>query len=78
MPVYSMKNIETDEVFEVTMSNAAREAYLIENPQIKQVFLKFPGYVDPVTVGVKRIDDNFRDVLKKAQSAHYGSTINIR
>lgn len=76
MPVYSMRNNKTQEEFEITLKFSELENYLTENPDIKQIFTKFPGTVDPVRVGVKRVDDNFRDVLKKAKNAHKHNTVN--
>ena len=49
--------------------------YLDQNTHFQQIFTKFPGVVDPVTVGVRRTDNSFRDVLSKAKSAHKNSTI---
>jgi hypothetical protein len=76
MPTYSFRNNDTDEEFEQFMSNSDRELYLRDNPNIVQIFKKFPGVVDSVRIGVRRPDDNFRDVLKKAKNAHKYNTIN--
>lgn len=75
MPTYSFRNKETLEEFEQTMSNSDRELFLTENPHIQQIFKVFPGVVDSVRIGVRRPDDNFRDVLKKAK-VHKNNTIN--
>jgi hypothetical protein len=76
MPTYSFRNNDTDDEFEKSMSNSERELFLASNPNIVQIFKKFPGVVDSVRVGVRRPDDNFRDVLKKAKNAHKYNTIN--
>lgn len=76
MPTYSFRNNDTNDEFEKTMSNSERELFLVANPSIVQIFKKFPGVVDSVRVGVRRPDDNFRDVLKKAKNAHKYNTIN--
>jgi len=78
MPVYSFRNIETDEVFEETMKIAELEVYLKENPSIKQIFTKFPGVVDSVRIGIRKPDRSFNDVLLKAKNAHKYSNINTR
>jgi hypothetical protein len=75
MPTYSFRDENTKEEFEKSMSNSDRELFLEENSHIKQIFKKFPGTVDSVRVGVRRPDDNFRDVLKKA-TVHKHNTIN--
>lgn len=76
MPSYSFLDENTLEEFEQIMSNSDRELFLEENPHIKQTFKRFPGIVDSVRIGVRRPDDNFRDVLKKAKNAHKYNTVN--
>ena len=76
MPTYSFRNENTLEEFEQIMSNSDRELFLEENTHIKQTFKKFPGVVYSVRIGVRRPDDNFRDVLKKAKNAHKYNTVN--
>jgi hypothetical protein len=75
MPTYSFRNNDTDEEFDLAMSNSERELYLKDNPNIIQIFKKFPGVVDSVRIGVRKPDDGFRDVLKKAKIHKY-NTIN--
>lgn len=75
MPVYSFKNTDTEEEFEATMRYSELEEYLKTNPHIKQIFTRFPGTVDPVRIGIRKPDDSFRDVLKKAK-VHKHNTIN--
>jgi hypothetical protein len=76
MPTYSFRNNDTLDEFEKTMSNSERELFLANNPNIVQIFKKFPGVVDSVRIGVRRPDENFRDVLKRAKNAHKYNTIN--
>lgn len=75
MPTYSFRNNETNEEFERVMTNSERELFLQKNPHIIQIFKVFPGVVDPVRIGVRKPDANFRDVLKKAK-VHKHNTIN--
>lgn len=75
MPVYSIRNNQTQEEFEVTMKYSELAEYLQQNPDFQQIFTKFPGVVDPVRVGVRKTDNSFRDVLSKAKTAHKHSTI---
>lgn len=75
MPIYSMRNNQTQEEFEVNMKYSELSEYLKSNPHIQQIFTKFPGMVDPVRVGIRKPDDGFRDVLKKAK-IHKHNTIN--
>jgi len=77
MPVYSIRNNETDDLFEVNMKYSEFTEYLEENPHLQQVFTRFPGVVDPISVGARKTDSSFRDVLSKAKSAHIHSTIDF-
>ena len=76
MPIYSIKNNETDEIFEMNVKFSELEAYLSDNPTHKQVFTRFPGVVDPTRAGKKKPDDGFRDVLREVKSHHKKNVIN--
>ena len=75
MPVYSFRDTDTHEEFEATMRYSELEEYLKTNSHIKQIFTRFPGTVDSVRIGIRKPDDNFRDVLKKAK-VHKHNKIN--
>jgi hypothetical protein len=75
MPIYSVRDNTTNEEFEVNMKFSELESYLKENPHLQQIFNKFPALGDPVRLGLKKPDDGFRDVLKKAK-IHKHNTIN--
>lgn len=75
MPIYSIRNNQTQEEFDVTMKYSELTEYLTNNPHVQQIFTKFPGLVDPVSVGARKTDSSFRDVLSKAKSAHKHSNI---
>jgi hypothetical protein len=76
MPIYSFRNNDTNDEFEKTMSNSERELFLANNPNIVQIFTKFPGVVDPVRVGLRKPDDGFRDVLRNVKHHHKKDSIN--
>lgn len=76
MPVYSMKNTETQEEFEVTLKYTDLEQYLNDNTNIKQIFKRFPGTGDPMRLGLKKPDDGFRDVLRTVAGHHKKNDIN--
>jgi len=78
MPNYSFRNNDTGEEFNDTMKISELEIFLKENPNIQQIFKRFPGVVDPVRIGVRKTDRSFNDVLHKAKDAHKHSTIDIR
>jgi len=64
MPTFSFKNKTTEEEISVFMSNAEREAFLVENPDWFQTITSAPALGDPVHLGVKRTDEAFNDALK--------------
>lgn len=77
MPTYTFRNNLTQQTETHILSLSQREQYLQENPDMIQVPAA-PSIGDSVRLGVRRIDDNFNDVLKKAKGAHRGSTIETR
>lgn len=77
MPVYSMRNTDTGEEFEINIPYIELEDYLKDNTNVKQIFNKFPGYGDPVRLGVRKHDSGFNEVLQKAKENHKYSTVNV-
>ena len=75
MPIYSIRDNTTNEEFEVTMKFSELENYLKDNPHLQQIFNRFPGLGDSVRLGIRKPDDGFRDVLRKAKIHKY-NTIN--
>ena len=69
-------NKDTDDVFEVNIKFTELEHYLKDNPNLIQVFNKFPGLGDPVRLGLRRPDDGFRDVLRNVKHHHKKNEIN--
>ena len=76
MPIYSMRNNETQEEFEVNLKYSDLEQYLQDNSQFTQIFTKFPGFGDSVRLGIRKPDDNFRDVLRNVRHHHKKDSIN--
>lgn len=77
MPTYTFRNKETLEEVTMILSLSEREKFLEEN----QNYIQVPPVVafgDSVRLGIRRIDDGFNDVLKKAKKAHRYSTIETR
>ena len=77
MPTYTLRNTETDEVYEEFMSMSELDAFLAENPKIIQVPGDAPGIISGYH---KKPDQGFRDVLRKikrdSQRGISRSTIN--
>jgi hypothetical protein len=77
MPTYTFINKETGEEQTHILTLSQRETFLADNPHMTQK-LSTPAFGDSVRLGIRRIDDNFNNVLKKAKSAHKYSTIETR
>lgn len=77
MPTYTFRNKETLEEVTEILSLAEREKFLEENPSYMQV-PPVVAFGDSVRLGVRRIDNGFNDVLKKAKAAHPLGTIQTR
>jgi len=73
MPMYSFKCNDCSEVFDVICSISNRDQQecpkcLSKNYESHHTSPLSVG--DPVRLGVRRIDDGFREVLSKVNSAH--------
>ena len=77
MPSYTFINKETNESMDRIMSIAERDAYLAENPHIKQA-LSAPPTGDSARMGVTKVSDGFNDILKHVKKSHLHSTIQTR
>ena len=76
MPIYSVMDTTTEEVFEVNMKFTEFEQYLKDNSHFKQAFTRFPAVGDSIRMGVRKPDDGFRDVLRNVQHHHKKDSIN--
>jgi hypothetical protein len=73
MPLYNLKNTETEEVFEKFMKISEMETFLSENPHVIQ------WHETPTSFSyndAKKPDSGFREVLQKIHSKHQGSKVN--
>lgn len=77
MPTYTFIDKKTGEETTLAMKIAELEQFRKDNPNLKQK-LTTPAFGDSVRLGIRRHDDNFNDVLKKAKNAHRHSTIETR
>lgn len=76
MPTYEFENKDTGEVSEDIMSISAKEAFLIANPHIQQIFTRAPPIGDIHRLGMKKPHDGFRDVLRNIKKLNPGSKVN--
>lgn len=65
MPTYNFRNKETGEEFEVTMKISELDSYKEANPQLTQFLTGAPPIGDSVRLGIKKLDNGFREVLQK-------------
>ena len=75
MPTYDFKYKGSEEVFTKVMKIAEREQYLKDNPDV-EVVLTAPTLIDPVRLGVRKIDNGFKEVLQKVHEKTAGSALN--
>jgi len=77
MPIYEFINNETGEQFEQIMSIADKEQYLQDNPSISQL-LDAPmiSMESQRFMGVKPIDQGWKDTLRKIHKRAPGSQLN--
>lgn len=74
MPLYSMKNIETEEVSEVWIKMADLDQWYLDNPNMRQNFTQL-NIGDPIRMGVTKRHSALTDKLKALKKAHKGSNI---
>jgi hypothetical protein len=68
MPVYTIRNNDTEEYTEVTMSYAQFKEFLQGNPEYSQVF-KMPATVSGRMSTHRMAGEGWQDVLKKVKKA---------
>lgn len=75
MPTYIFHNTKTDEQTTRIMKISEREQFLADNPHIVPV-LTAPVMIDPVRLGVRKIDNGFKEVIQKVHEKTAGSALN--
>ncbi len=76
MPIYTFKNLNTDEIEEHTLRISEYDKFKEDNPHLERYIDGSPGMSDPVRLGLKKPSDGFREVLRKIQKGSPGSKIN--
>ena len=73
MPTYSFRNKDTGEIHDEFMSIAAREQYLLDNPQLESIITSAPAFAgDHITI---KKDTGFKEVLQRIHSLTPGSQL---
>ena len=74
MPTYSFRNKNTGEIHDEVMRIAAREQYLLDNPQMESIITSAPAFAgDHITI---KKDTGFKEVLQKIHERTPGSQLN--
>lgn len=69
MPIYTFRDINTDEVFDIMMSLSDYDKYKEQHPHHERYIDSAPNIVSGVSISDKR-DDGFKEVLSKISEAH--------
>lgn len=78
MPVYSFRDLNTNETFDDSMSISAKEEYLKDNPHIVQeIFHSAIPQGDPFRLGIRKPDQGFKDILKNIKKTHKSTITNL-
>lgn len=65
MPTYTFKDNESGEIFDKTMKMSEKDIFLEQNSNLEIYIGQAPSVGDAVRLGVRKIDNGFREVLQK-------------
>ena len=74
MPTYTFLNTDTQEEFDIFLSMSKLDEYKKENPNLESV-IGAPAIGDSVRLGVRTIDNGFREVLSKIHNSQPKSNL---
>ena len=76
MPTYAFEDKNTGEQHEAFLSMSEREAYLADNPNLKQIITHVPHLSgDTVGLGLTKNDSGFNDMMKRIGDANPNSAV---
>jgi hypothetical protein len=79
MPIYSLKNKETQEIFEKIMKISDYELYMKENPNIERYYDTAPLFGDPIRLGIKKPPSDFqKNVIGRMKASIPQNTLHDR
>jgi len=67
MPVYTFKDLETDEIYDINLRMSELDEYKKENPNHERYFDEVPGLISG---SGQKVDGGFKEVLTKISEAH--------
>lgn len=74
MPIYTFRDTQTDEIFDIMMSISDLDLYKEQHPHHERYIDSAPSIVSGVSITGK-IDDGFKDVLSRISDAHPDSPL---
>jgi hypothetical protein len=74
MPTYTFRDLNTGEEFDLLMSWDEREKHLKDNQHLEPVICA-PMLGDSVRLGVRTVDNGFREVLSKIHNSQPKSNL---
>lgn len=72
MPVYTFRDVETNEIFDISMRMSELDEYKQENPNHERYFDEVPALISG---SGKKVDGGFNEVLTKISEAHPDSEL---
>jgi len=76
MPIYTFKNLNTQEIEEHTLRISEYDKFKEDNPHLERYIDGSPGMSDPVRLGLVKPSDGCREVLRNIKKGSPGSKIN--
>jgi hypothetical protein len=76
VPNYSFRNKDSGEEFVLFMKMAEKDEYLNANPHIESFISHAPALHSGQGLGVRKVDDGFKEVLNSMKKKIPGNTIN--
>ena len=74
MPIYTFRDVNTNEIFDLMMSISDLDKYKEQHPHHERYIDSAPSIVSGVSITGK-IDDGFKSVLSKIAEAHPTSVV---
>ena len=75
MPTYTFFNAKTEVEWDVMMSNAEREQYLKDNPEVSQIPGGFVVAGDHIMGVGPKVDGGFNERMEQIANSHPGSPL---
>lgn len=79
MPIYPIRNKDTDEITERIMKIAEYEEFMKENPNMERYFDTAPVFGDPVRLGITKPPADFmKGIIGRMKESIPGNTLSDR